>query len=231
MPASTSGAYAFQPSVGELTLYAFNLAGVRPTALTQAHMESARMAANLVNARWSAMGINLWSVDLQTIPLVPGNATYSVPGNTVAILDAYAVRGSGADQRNRFLTPISRTEYASYSNPNAQGAVSVYWYDQLLAPTITLYLTPDGTDDSLSYYRLRQMQDSVLANGLSPELPFYFLEAYAYALAQRLATIWNPALATGLKALADEAYDIASNRNTEQAAFYIAPQIAGYYRT
>jgi hypothetical protein len=226
-----SGTYGFEPSLGELTLYSFNLAGVRQTALTQSHMASALMAANLINGRWSAMGVNLWSVDLQTIQLVPGNATYSVPRNTVAILDAYATRGQGAGLRNRPLVPISRTEFASYSNPNQPGAVSVYWYDQLLAPSITLYMCPDGTDDSLSYYRLRQMQDSQLVNAASPELPFYFLEAYAYALGQRLAQVWNPALAAGLKTLADESYEIAANRNTEQAAFYITPQIAGYFRT
>jgi|SRR5215469_6159623 len=227
---ATSGAYAFAPSLGELTLYSFNLAGVRQTALTQSHMESARMAANLVNARWSAQGINLWAVDLQTIQLVPGNPTYSVPSNTVAVLDAYVTQGQGAAQRNRIILPISRTEYASYSSPLQQGAVTVYWYDQLLAPTITLYLCPDGTYQSLSYYRLRRMQDSQMVNGASPELPYYFLEAYAFALAQRLALVWNPAVAGNLKVLADESYEIAANRNTEQAAFYISPQISGYFR-
>ena len=36
---ATSGTFTFNPDLGELVLYAFNLAGVRPTALTQAHME------------------------------------------------------------------------------------------------------------------------------------------------------------------------------------------------
>ena len=43
-------------ALGELVLYAFNLCQVRITSITQAHMETARMAANL---RWS--GRILWA--------------------------------------------------------------------------------------------------------------------------------------------------------------------------
>jgi hypothetical protein len=222
-----SGTYSFDPSVGELTLYAFDLAGVRSTALTQHHMRTARMAANMINARWSAMGVNLWAVDLQTIQLTPGNPTYSVPQNTIDILDAYATNAGGQD---RIITPVSRTEYASYPNKQQQGAVTTYWFNKLLAPTITFYLSPDGTYPSVSYYRLRQIQDAVMGGGAQPEIPFYFIEAYAIALAWRLAVIWNPSLAASLKTLADEAYEIAANRNTEQAAFYVTPMITPYFR-
>ena len=228
---ATSGTFTFSPDLGELVLYAFNLAGVRPNALTQAHMESARMAANLLNARWSGQDVNLWAVDLQSIPLVPGNNTYSVPGNTIAILDAYTTNfGVGAGQRNRIILPVSRTEYASYPAPNQRGAITVYWFNKLLAPTITFYMTPDGTAAAVNYYRVRQLQDARLAGGMSPELPYYFLEAYALGLAQRLAMVWNPGMAAGLKTLADEAFEIAANQNTERAAFYVSPMLSSYFR-
>jgi hypothetical protein len=228
--ANTSTTYQFSPDLGELTLYAFNLASVRPNAITQAHMESARMAANLLNARWSGQDVNLWAVDLQTIPLVPGNATYSVPSNTIAILDAYTITGTGAGQRNRIILPISRSEYASYPNPLMPGAITVYWFNKLLAPNISFYMNPDGSQGSVSYYRVRQLQDAKLQGGLAPELPYYFLEAYALGLAQRLAMVWNPAAAAGLKTLADEAFEIAANQNTERAAFYVSPMTASYFR-
>jgi hypothetical protein len=64
---ATSGTYNFNPSLGELTIYAFNLCDVRATSLTQEHMESARMAANMMLANWSNRGVNLWAVDLQTV--------------------------------------------------------------------------------------------------------------------------------------------------------------------
>jgi predicted branched-subunit amino acid permease len=56
------------------------------------------------------------------------------------------------------------------------------------------------------------------------------MEAYAYALAQRLAIIWNPQKAMLLKPLADEAYAVAAEQNVEQAQQYISPMIAGYFR-
>ena len=36
---STSGTYAFNPGLGEITLYAYQLCGIRPTQLTQEHMQ------------------------------------------------------------------------------------------------------------------------------------------------------------------------------------------------
>ena len=89
---STSGTYTFNPSLGELTLYAFNLCGIRNTALLQEHMESARMASNLMLSRWSNQGVNLWKVDLVTQALTTGTSTYSVDADTVVILDGGAKR-------------------------------------------------------------------------------------------------------------------------------------------
>jgi hypothetical protein len=227
---TTSGTYLFAPSLGEITLYAFNLCGIRNTAILQEHMESAKMAANLLNSRWSAQGVNLWAVDLQTVPLVQGQATYTVPSTTIAMLDTYITVTTGSTSTNRYISPISRTEYASYSNPNSQGFPTTYWFDRLLSPTVTLWPVPDGSETSLNYYRVRQIQDSNFAGGANVEVPFYFLEAYALGLAQRLAMIWAPDKASGLKLLADESYTIATEQNVENSNWYISPQIGSYFR-
>ena len=113
---SSSGTYAFNPSLGELVLYAFNVAGVRNTALLQEHMHSAKMATNLMLARWANQGVNLWKVDLVTVPLVQGQATYSVDQSTVIILDAYMTTVSGSTSTDRIILPISRSEYSTYPN-------------------------------------------------------------------------------------------------------------------
>ena len=77
---STSGTYSWNPSLGELTLYAFNLAEIRNTALAQEHMESARMASNMLLSNWSNRGVNLWAVDLQTVNFNQTPATLSATG-------------------------------------------------------------------------------------------------------------------------------------------------------
>lgn len=225
-----SNTFDFAPGLGELGAYAFGLAGIRRAEMTQEHMWSLRMAANMLLQRWSGQTPNLWSVDLITTTLVPGQATYDVDPSTVMILDAYIVQGSGAGQINRLIMPVSRSEYAGFPQPQQQGAVTVYWFDRLLAPTITLYFVPDSSQPELQYYRVRRAMDADLTNGQQVEVPGYWLEAFAFGLAQRLAILWKPERAAGLKALADEAYEIAASQNVENANTFVSVLTAGYWR-
>lgn len=237
---ATSGTYNFNPSLGELTLYAFNLCEIRNTAIAQEHMESSRMAMNMMLSNWSNRGVNLWAVDLETVTLIEGQATYSVPSDTVVMLDAYCETTSGSQPIDRIIMPISRTEYASYPNKEQQGFPTVFWFDRLISssrstgsagPSVTLWPVPDGSSaQTLKYYRVRQIQDSAFTDGQTVEIPYLWLEAAAYGLAQRLAIIWNPQKVALLKPLADEAYMIAAEQNVETAQQYISPQIQGYFR-
>jgi hypothetical protein len=223
---ATSGTYTFNPGLGEIVLYAYQNIGVRPAALLQEHMDSARMATNMMLARWSNQGVNLWCVDLITTPLVQGTATYAVDANTVMILDAYIV----SDSIDRIILPISRTEYASYPNKAQQGFPTTFWFDRLISPTVTLWPVPDGSQTSLKYYRVRRLQDSNLQGGEQVEVPYLWLEAFADGLTYRLARIWAPQIAPALKAQADESYGIAAAQGVEQAQQYISPQLSGYWR-
>lgn len=229
---TSSGTYTFDPNLGELVLYAYNIAGLRNTSLTQEHFEAARMAANMMLSSWSNQGVNLWAVDLQTVPLVAGQSTYSVPANTVVMLDAYIENTSSASNpTDRIILSISRTEYASYPNKEQQGFPTVFWYDRQLSPSVTLWPVPDGVSaQTLKYYRLVQLQDSAYTGGQTVNIPYLWMEAFADGLAYRLAKIWNQAAAITLKAVADESYKIAADQNIETASQYISPQITGYYR-
>ena len=228
---TSSGTYDYSPSMGELTMYAFNLCGIRGTELVQEHMESARMASNLLLGRWASQGVNLWKVELLSIPLVQGNPSYDVPSNVIVMLDTYiTTTDSSGNSIDRLILPISRTEYSSYPNKEQQGFPTTYWMDRLLMPSVTLWPVPDGSETTLKYYAVQQIQDANFSSGQTLDLPLYFLEAFAYGLAQRLATIWAPDRAVGLKTLADEAYQIAAMQNVETAQQYISPTISGYFR-
>ena len=302
---ATSGTYNFNPSLGELVLYAYNLCEVRNTALAQEHMEAARMSTNLLLANWANRGVNLWAVDLitvnfnqtPTILTVTGNgstttltyatpntpvytigtqitvantgvvdgiqtvtasnngtvsfansysgsttggtiststpaSTYSVDPNTVVMLDTYVETvTNGSQPIDRIILPVSRTEYASYPNKQQVGFPTVFWMDRLLAPQVTVWPVPDGVSSQyLKYYRVRQIQDANYTSGQNVEIPYLWLEAFAYNLAVRLAVIWNAQKVDLLKPLADEAYSIAAEQNVETAQQYISPQIQGYFR-
>jgi len=229
---TTSGTYNFNPGLGEITLYAYNLIGVRNTAVLQEHMEAARMATNMMLARWANQGVNLWKVDLVTTALVTGQATYNVDAKTVVILDAYVQNDDSGANIDRIILPVSRTEYASYPNKEQQGFPTVFWFDRLLSPTVTLWPVPntDNGPQSLKYYRVTQIQDSGLQNGQTVDIPYLWLEAFAYGLALRLAQVWSPAMVMQMKPFADEAYQIAADQNVETAQQYISPMISGYFR-
>lgn len=227
---ATSGTYNFNPSLGEVTIYAYQLIGIRPTALLQEHMDAARTAANMMFTRWSNQGVNLWQVVLNTTPLVQGQTTYLVDQNTVVVLDAYISTTSGTASIDRIILPISRTEYASYPNKNQAGYPTTFWFNRQLAPTITLWPVPDGTQTSLNYYSVLRIQDSDLSGTQQMDIPPIWLEAMAYGLAYRLAQIWAPDKVALFKPQADEAYNIAASQNVETANQYISPQIAGYFR-
>lgn len=228
----TSGSYNFSPTGGEFILNAFDRIQVRPTAIEQTQMQRAVMELNLALARFNTMpGQNLWTIDLQSIPLVAGSATYSVPAETRMILSAF-IRYSTNPQLDRYLFPISRDEYAAISTKTSPGFPSQYWFDRTISPTVTFYLVPDGAlSYNFFYYRARQIQDATISNGQNVELPTRFYDAITADLAHRLARIYRPDLEQTRKADRDEAWNIASTEDTEWTPMYITPSLGGYWRS
>ena len=227
---ATSGTYTFNPSLGELTLYAYQLIGLRPTSLVQEHFDAARVATNMMFTRWSNQGVNLWTVEFVTVPLVQGTSSYTVPANAVVMLDAFITTGSGTQAIDRIIMPISRTEYMSYPNKAQQGFPTTFWFDRQLAPTFTLWPVPDGSQTSMTYAYVSRIQDANLTGTQEMDIPPIWLEAMVYGLAFRLAQVWAPEKVAIMKPMADESYDIAAAQNIETANQYISPQISGYFR-
>lgn len=225
----TTNTYNFNPTAGELVLDAFGRCQIRPSEITQSHMFTARMKLNLLLSEWSNNQVNLWEVDLQTIPLVQGSATYSIPAETVMILDMYISYGNPAT--DRYLNPLSRTEYASIASKASQGFPSQYWFDRLVAPTVTFYLVPDGSGPYVAkYYRVRQTQDADVTNGYNVEVQARWMAAFASGLAWMLAETYRPDLEDKLFARYQRAWNIAAAQDTENTALYITPQMNGYFK-
>ena len=228
--ASSSGTYAFQPSIAQVTVQAFHMCGIRPTALLQEHMESARMAANFVLGDWANKGVNLWKVSPTTVQFVQGQASYTASPSLVEILDLYMTVPGGAATTNRYLFPVSRTEFVSYPNPTQQAYPTTYWHDRTLSPTINFYPTPDGNETSFTYYAVQQIQDAAFTNGQVADIPYLWLNAFAKGLAAELAIMWAPDKAMMLSAAATAAWTAAALTGTENSDLYISPSLSGYWR-
>lgn len=208
---------------------AFARIGVRRSDILQTHLADARIEANLLLAKISNLQPNLWTVDLQSVLLVQGTAVYTVPPETVMVLDAYIRYGSPSVDRS--IYPISRSEYATYPNKTTQGPPSVFWFDRLIAPTITLWATPDGNGPyTLFYYRVRQVQDAEYANGQNIEIPYLWLDAFTAGLAHRLSRIYAPSLEGQRKMDADDAWQTAATQNVENVNLMINPGLSSYFR-
>lgn len=225
-----SGTYNFAPSGGEIIMNAYQRIQIRPTEILSAQVQSAAFELNLLLARMSNMQPNLWTVDLQALPLDQGVATYSLPAETVMITNAYISVGSGDDRIDQLIWPLSQTEYASISNKNSQGKPSTFWFNRTISPTITLYLSPDGNGPyTIYYYRVRQTQDAVIASGQNVDVPYLWLDALTAGLAHRLARLYKPELEMVRKQDADEAWQIAATQNVENVNLMIMPGVGGYF--
>jgi hypothetical protein len=229
---TTSGTYLFAPSTAEVILSAFARLQIKRAAVIQEHMLDGQREANFWLSSLANRGPNLWAVDLQTVSLVQGTPTYTIPPETVMILDMYIeTTDTAGNLTDRNISPLNRSDYASLPNKLQEGQPTSFWFDRLIAPTISVWPCPDANGPyTLKYYRYRQVQDANLANGQNAELPYLFLDAFVAALAHRLSRIYAPTLEQIRKADADEAWMIASTQNTESAPFNMSPSMDSYFR-
>lgn len=226
-----SGTYDFAPSGGEVILNAFQRIQIRPTEVLVTHLQTAVMELNLLLSKLANQQMNLWTVDLQPLPLTQSTATYSIPAETIMVTNAYVRTGTGTAAIDRLIFPLSQTEYASIANKNIEGPPNQFWFDRLISPTITLYPVPDGAGPyTIYYYRVRQVQDATIPNAVNVEVPYRFLDVLVSGLAHRLARIYKPELEAIRKGDADEAWAIAATADTENVSLNINPGLQGYFR-
>jgi hypothetical protein len=86
----TSGTWAYAPDISVLVRNAFSRIQVFPPQMTIMHLTDARICLNLILEDLSGnRGVNLAQVDLLQIPLTPGQIVFTLPANTVDLLDCF----------------------------------------------------------------------------------------------------------------------------------------------
>lgn len=234
---TSSGTYQFDPSNGDFVVFAYSLCGLRRSELTTQHMADARTALNLLFSNWSNFTPNLWTVDLVSVELEEGVASYDVDPKTIMILDAYIRTGDLGDVTtltDRIIWPISRTDYASMPNKNFLAPPTVFWFDRTREPTITLWQVPDFTStvdtvNQLQYYRCTTIQDANVANGETADIPPRWAMATVFGLAELLAMSWATDRAPGLAVKAAKFLEDAMTQDVENVPLFIGPMIGSYY--
>lgn len=224
---TTSGTTAFNMDLTELVEEAFERCGAE--LRSGYDLRTARRSLNLLFADWANRGINMWTFEQGTIPLVAGTATYDLPADTVDLME-HVIRtgaGSASTQADLNITRISVSTYATIPNKLQQARPIQVWIERLQAgPRITVWPVPDNTTTyTFVYWRLRRIDDA--GGGVNTmDVPFRFLNAMVAGLAYYLAM----KLPNGvqrlevLKAQYDEAWDLASSEDREKAAVRFVPR-------
>ena len=237
-PGQSSGTYLFDPANAQLVMEAFDRCDLPFPANDRHKLISARMSLNLELQSWSNRGVALWEIISGTINLAApvgnvGQATYTLPATLIMLTEMYftTVNGNGTGLNyDRWMDPITRTQYAQLPNKLQAGQPSQYWYQRLLAPQVSIYQTAfaGAPNYLLSWFGLQQIQDAGIASGETPNIPYRAFDALAAGLARRFAEKWAPARLAEKTALAAEAWDAFTANDDEPGPLLLQPNVAGY---
>jgi hypothetical protein len=223
---TTSGTTAFNLDLTEIVEEAFERVGSEMR--TGYDLRTARRSLNLMFADWANRGINMWTFEQGSIPLVAGTATYNLPADTVDLLE-HVIRtgaGSASTQADLTITRISVSTYATIPNKLQQARPIQVWIERLNTPRITVWPVPDNSQPyTFVYWRLKRIQDA--GNGVNTmDMPFRFLPCMVAGLAYYLALkVPGGAERLGvLKQQYDEAWQLASEEDREKAAIRFVPR-------
>jgi len=223
---TTSGTTAFNLDLTEIVEEAFERVGSEMR--TGYDLRTARRSLNLMFADWANRGINMWTFEQGSIPLVAGQATYNLPADTVDLLE-HVIRtgaGSASTQADLTITRISVSTYATIPNKLQQARPIQVWIERLNTPRITVWPVPDNSQPyTFVYWRLKRIQDA--GNGVNTmDMPFRFLPCMVAGLAYYLALkVPGGAERLGvLKQQYDEAWQLASDEDREKAAVRFVPR-------
>tara|TARA_R110000824_G_scaffold312792_1_gene499749 strand:+ start:1135 stop:1833 length:699 start_codon:yes stop_codon:yes gene_type:complete len=197
-------------------------------------LRTARRSMNLMTIEWQNRGINMWTIEENTVNLIKGVSEYTLPTDTIDIMEQTLRTGDGnvTTQTDLTLSRISFPTYASIPNKLTQGRPVQLLVERLRdAPTIILWPVPDqGTVLApiyiLRYWRMRRIQDA--GRGVeTPDVNFRFLPALVAGLAYYIATKIPDLMPRieMLKAQYDEQFEIAAGEDREKATLRLVPRL------
>ena len=225
---ATSGTTAFNMDFTEIAEEAWERAGREMRSGYD--LRTARRSMNLLTIEWQNRGLNLWTIDSGTQTLTAGTYIYTLPADTIDLLDQ-VIRtntGNSSTQSDLTISRIGVTTYASIPNKLTRGRPIQVWIERLRdAPRINLWPVPDSsTTYTFVYWRLRRIEDA--GNGVeTADMNFRFLPCLVAGLAYNIA-MKTPELSNRiqmLKADYDEQYNLAAGEDREKISERFVPRV------
>jgi hypothetical protein len=224
---ATSGTAIFNPEIVEIVEEAYERCGLE--LRSGYDLKTARRSLDIMAAEWSNKGINLWTVESGTVSLTTGTATYTLPADTIDLLETVIRTGSGSNQQDLSINRISVSTYATIPNKNNQGRPIQIYVDRQATPKVSVWPTPDSSATyTLVYWRLRRIQDAGRAGSNTYDVPSRFIPCLVAGLAYHIATK-RPEVGldrvTFLKAAYDEQFTLAADEDRDKSSIQFAPNI------
>lgn len=224
---ATSGTAAFNPEIVEIVEEAYERCGLE--LRSGYDLKTARRSLDIMAAEWSNKGINLWTVESGTVALTTGTATYTLPADTIDLLETVIRTGSGSNQQDLSINRISVSTYATIPNKNNQGRPIQIYVDRQATPKVSVWPTPDSSATyTLVYWRLRRIEDAGRAGSNTYDVPSRFIPCLVAGLAYHIATK-RPEVGldrvTFLKAAYDEQFTLAADEDRDKSSINFAPNI------
>lgn len=229
---AVSGTSTFNLDIAELCEEAYERAGLEMRSGYD--LATARRSLNLMGLEWANRGINLWLVEEGSVTLVTGTATYTLPSDTIDLLEHTLRTDSGeTDQTDTALYRMSVSTYSQITNKLTQGKPTQIYINRLRdAPTVTLWPIPSSTynGDFVRYFRLRRVEDMGAKSSNTSDIPARFLPCMVAGLAYHIA-MKRPEAAPRiqmLKSVYDEQFELAAQEDREKASWSFTPQMDSY---
>jgi hypothetical protein len=230
---TTSGTSTFNLDLNDIVEEAFERCGAE--LRTGYDLRTARRSLNLLTIEWANRGINLWTIEQGSIPMVQGQIVYNLPVDTIDLLEHVVRTQTGQQQTDITINRISIDTYSTIPNKNAQGRPIQVWINRqsgaqnpsgVQAPNINVWPAPDQNNYyTFVYWRLRRLQDA--GDGVTTQdIPFRFLPCMVAGLAYHLSLKIPGALerSMSLKAQYEELWQQAADEDREKAPLRIAPR-------
>ena len=231
---TTSGTESFNLDLNDIIEEAFERCGVE--VRTGYEHRTARRSLNLLTIEWANRGINLWTIEQGSIPMVQGQIVYDLPIDTIDLLDQVIRTQTGVNQNDINISRISVSTYATIPNKNAQGRPIQVWVNRqsgatepvtgIASPQINVWPTPDQSDFyTFVYWRFRRIQDAG-TGATTQDIPFRMLNCLVAGLAYYLS-LKIPEAANRIEMLKmayEEQWMLASSEDREKASLRLAPR-------
>lgn len=183
---TTSGTAAINFDVNEILQEAWERATGGGDLRSGYQLRTARRSLNLLLLEWANSGLNLFTIEEIAIPLVQGQAKYTLPADTVDLIEHVVRQNTGTNQTDRTVTRMSVSTYATLSNKNIVGLPNQIYIDRQIEPEITLYPIPQNDDYTLVCWRLRRIQDAATGSN-TMDMPFRFIPALIAGVAYKIS--------------------------------------------